>query len=99
MTEPIGPDLFRHLKTVGDPTVAPDGSRCAYVLSWIDRETSEARARIYQVDLDADSAGAIPRPVTQGKNDGHPRFSPDGATLAFLRAGVSGTAIRPARSG
>ena len=88
MTEPIGPDLFRHLKTVGDPTVAPDGSRCAYVLSWIDRETSEARARIYQVDLDAGSAGAMPRPFTQGNNDGHPRFSPDGATLAFLRAGL-----------
>ena len=88
MTEPIGPDLFRHLKTVGDPTLSPDGQRCAYVLSWIDQETSEPRGRIYQVDLDAESPRGTPNPFTQGNNDGHPRFSPDGATLAFLRAGA-----------
>ena len=90
MTEPIGPDLFRNLKIVGDPTVSPDGSRCAYVLSWIDGETSEPRARIYHVDLDAVDGDRAPRAFTQGNNDGHPRFSPDGATLAFLRAGASG---------
>ncbi len=87
MTEPIGPDLFRHLKSVGDPAVSPDGGRCAYVLSWIDEETSEPRARIYQAVLDFDGAELSPRPFTQGNNDGHPRYSPDGTTLAFLRAG------------
>jgi dipeptidyl aminopeptidase/acylaminoacyl peptidase len=91
MTEPIGPDLFRHLKSVGDPAVAPDGSRCAYVLSWIDKETSEPRARIYQAALDHDGAESPPRPFTQGNNDGHPRYSPDGTTLAFLRAGFKDT--------
>lgn len=88
MTEPIGPDLFRHLKTVGDPTVSPDGSRCAYVLSWIDQESSEPRARIYHVGLDASGTDEAPRPFTQGDRDGHPRFSPNGASLAFLRAGA-----------
>ena len=87
MSAPIGPDLFCHLKSVGDPTVSADGSRCAYVLSWIDEETSEPRARIYQVGLDAETAAVTPRAFTQGDNDGHPRFSPDGASLAFLRAG------------
>ena len=86
ITEPIGPDLFRHLKTVGDPTVSSDGSRCAYVLSWIDEETSEPRSRIYQVELDTPTADGTARPFTQGDNDGHPRFSPDGGTMAFLRA-------------
>ncbi|MDE2785243.1 MAG: S9 family peptidase [Chloroflexota bacterium] len=90
MTQPIGPDLFRHLKTVGDPTVSPDGSRCAYVLSWIDQDSSEPRARIYQAGLDAAPDGAPPQPFTQGNNDGHPRYSPNGATLAFLRAGGNG---------
>ena len=88
MTEPIGPDLFRHLKTVGDPTVSPDGSRCAFVLSWIDQESSEPRARIYHVGLDASGTDEAPRPFTQGDSDGHPRFSPNGASLAFLRAGA-----------
>ncbi len=91
MTEPIGPDLFRHLKSVGDPAVSPDGARCAYVLSWIDEETSEPRARIYQVVLDLDGAESSHRPFTQGNNDGHPRYSPDGSTLAFLRAGSKDT--------
>ena len=90
MTDPIGPDLFRHLNSVSDPTVSLDGGRCAYVLSWVDPESSEPRARIYQVGLDDVPGGGKPRPFTQGNNDGHPRFSPDGATLAFLRPGSNG---------
>ena len=91
MTELIGPDLFRRLKTVGDPTVSPDGSKCVYVLSWIDDDTSEPRARIYQVGLDSSNGDGRSQPFTQGNNDGHPRFSPDGAILAFLRAGAGHT--------
>ena len=61
MPNPIGPDLFRHLAVVSDPSVAPDGSRAAYTLSWIDPATSESRSRIYRVDLPgADAAGAPP---------------------------------------
>ena len=86
MTNPIGPDLFRHLTGVGDPTLMPGGSRCAYVLSWIDQETSQGRSRIYQVNL-ADHCGRRePRAFTQGNSDSHPRYSPDGTILAFLRA-------------
>ena len=86
MTKPIGPDLFRHLTGVADPTVMPDGSKCAYVLSWIDAETSDSRSRIYQVKL-LDSGDALePRPFTRGNSDTHPRYSPNGAFFAFLRA-------------
>ena len=85
MTEPIGPDLFRHLTAVGGPTITPDGKWCAYVLSWIDAETSEDRARIYRAALSEDDAAAEPKPFTRGNADGHPRYSPDGAMLAFLR--------------
>ena len=66
MTKPIGPDLFRHLTGVGDPTLMPDGSRCAYVLSWIDEETSQGRSRIYQVRLNE-------RCQTTGTRTIHPR--------------------------
>ena len=85
MTETIGPDLFRHLTAVGGPTIAPDGKRCAYVLAWIDAETSEPRSRVYRTTLADGAEIAEPKPFTQGNADGHPRYSPDGATLAFLR--------------
>ena len=85
MSNPIGPELFRHLTSVGDPTVSPDGSRCAYVLSWIDEATSESRSRIYQVGLADDGDRSNPRPFTRGNADTQPRYSPNGEYLAFLR--------------
>ena len=94
MTKPIGPDLFRHLTGVADPTVSPDGGRCAYVLSWIDSETSESRSRIYEVRLTDGPGCAQPRPFTRGNADTHPRYSPDGSRLAFLRADDSPEARR-----
>ena len=91
MNNPIGPDLFRQLQTAGDPSVSPDGSRCAYVLSWIDEATSEGRSRIYQVATGEPTGSEIPepRPFTRGDADAHPRFSPDGSRLAFLRPAAS----------
>ena len=88
MTNPIGPNLFRNLSAVSDPAVAPDGRRCAYVLSWVDEDTSESRSRIYQVGLDKGDGDETPEPspFTRGNTDTHPRYSPNGALLAFLRA-------------
>ena len=82
MTQPIGADLFRYLQSAGDPSMLPDGSRCAYVLSWIDAATSESRSRIYQIDTAAPGAAGVakPQPFTRGDADTHPRYSPDGNT-------------------
>ncbi len=97
MTNPIGADLFRYLQSVSDPALSPDGLRCAYVLSWVDADSAEGRSRIYQVDAagpagtglaGADGSGG--RAFTQGDLDTHPRYSPDGALLAFLRADAAG---------
>ena len=84
MPEAIGPDLFRHLTAVAEPAVSPDGSRAAYTLSWIDGDTAESRTRIYQIK----GADGQPQAFTQGNADGQPRYSPDGAALAFLRPGA-----------
>ena len=72
----------------------PDGSRCAYVLSWIDEETSQARSRIYQVRLNERCQTPEPEPFTRGNSDTHPRYSPDGAYLAFLRVDDSPEKLR-----
>ena len=85
MTNPIGADLFRHLQSAGDPAITPDGARCAYVLSWIDAESAESRSRIYLRVTSGDGASDEARQFTGGYADSHPRFSPDGRMLAFLR--------------
>ena len=82
MTNPIGPDLFRHLQTVADPTLTPAGRHCAYVLAWVDSDTGQNRSRIYRVNA---AGNGNPQPFTRGNSDTHPRYSPDGAMLALLR--------------
>jgi dipeptidyl aminopeptidase/acylaminoacyl peptidase len=86
MGKPILPDLVYHLKSVADPSLAPDGSRLAYTLSWVDREKMESRSRIMMRQMMTGEATEF----TQGIKDSVPQFSPDGKLLAFLRAEQSG---------
>jgi len=72
-------DLFR-IRLVSDPQVSPDGSQVAYTVTELDEKENRYRAAIWLVPL----AGGDPRRLTSGKHrDGQPRWSPDGATLAF----------------
>ena len=57
MSSPIAPDMVRHLKTVADPSLSPDGSRLAFGLSWVDRDTLEPRSRIMMMRLASDDLG------------------------------------------
>jgi dipeptidyl aminopeptidase/acylaminoacyl peptidase len=67
---------------VGDPRVSPDGSTVAVVVTTMDLDANEYRSRVWLVPVDG---SAPPRPVTAGeKRDGRPRWSPDGARLAFV---------------
>ena len=86
MSSPILPDIVRRLQSVGDPSLSPDGNRLAYALSWVDRENLDGRSRIMMLEL---GSGYNHR-FTQGTKDSAPRFSPDGRTLAFLRADGQG---------
>jgi dipeptidyl aminopeptidase/acylaminoacyl peptidase len=82
MSQPISPDMVRQLNTVADPSLSPDGSRLAYTLSWVNADNLESRSRIMMLELDS----GPDQEFTQGLKDSGPRFSPDGGTLAFLRA-------------
>ncbi|HET7768013.1 MAG TPA: hypothetical protein VFN74_04505, partial [Chloroflexota bacterium] len=74
-------DLYA-IKGVADAQVSPDGKRVAYVVSEIDRELDDYRTSIWVVAADGSE---VPRRFTFGpKTDSAPRWSPDGASLAFL---------------
>lgn len=94
MTKPIAPDVVRHLQSVGDPALAPDGARLAFVHSRLDPETLQSRSCLRLLALDEPipepaAAAALPD-FTNGPRDSLPRFAPDGKTIAFLRGPENG---------
>jgi dipeptidyl aminopeptidase/acylaminoacyl peptidase len=78
---PMTVDDLLAVKTVGDPQVSPDGKAIVYVVSEIDREADRSNSSLWLVP----AAGGPPRRLTTtpGTNT-HPRWSPDGKTIAFV---------------
>lgn len=68
-------DELHERSSVSSPTVSPDGSHVASVVTTIDHDANTTRSSIW---LD----GA---PLTSGPRDGEPTWSPDGRCLAFVR--------------
>jgi dipeptidyl aminopeptidase/acylaminoacyl peptidase len=76
------PEDVYALTSVGDPRISPDGRRVAYVVSRTDEEGNTYRTAIWVASLDGSEE---PRQFTSGeRNDGSPRWSPDGRWLAFV---------------
>jgi len=84
MTRRLEPDDLYAIKLVDDPQITPDGERIAYVVVEIDRKAYEYHRSIWVTATEA----AKPRRYTAGDNDTSPRWSPDGRSLAFVRAPV-----------
>jgi dipeptidyl aminopeptidase/acylaminoacyl peptidase len=77
------PDALMALQQVSDVQISPDGKRLAYTVrqAVMAGKKSEYLSHIHLSD--SDSSAALP--LTRGeKSCDHPRWSPDGKTIAFL---------------
>ena len=68
------------------PALSPDGRQVAYVLRTIDADADRTVRSLWRVESADGVAGGAPVRLTRGSADTAPAWSPDGATIAFLRA-------------
>ena len=74
-------DLFR-LRIATEPRLSPDGSVAVVTVQTVAPGYDGYRRALWLVPTDGSRP---PRPLTLGaRHDRHPRFSPDGRTLAFI---------------
>src|SRR5262245_56450930 len=77
---PMTVDDLLAVKGVSDPQISPDGRWVVYVASELDRKAGKSNSDLWLVPVD----GGEPRRLTTAEAiDDHPRFSPDGKTIAF----------------
>jgi dipeptidyl aminopeptidase/acylaminoacyl peptidase len=78
----------------GVPALRPDGRAAAVAVSSADLTADDYTSQLWLVDTEGTRP---PRQLTQGWRDAEPRWSPDGAWLAFVRAerAADGTVGKP----
>jgi dipeptidyl aminopeptidase/acylaminoacyl peptidase len=80
---PITPEDYYALEVASDPQISPDGKTVAYVVTSIDRKQNRKRSQIWMVPFNGSSE---PWALTNAESSSSPRWSPDGASIAFLSA-------------
>jgi len=79
---PPRPDDLYRLRIATEPRLSPDGRLAVVTLQTVSPGFDGYRDALWLV---ATEGGEAPRQLTLGaKHDRHPRFSPDGRTLAFI---------------
>jgi dipeptidyl aminopeptidase/acylaminoacyl peptidase len=68
---------------IGDPQVAPDATRIAFVRVSVNEKKEGYNTSIWAV---AAAGGDEPHQLSKGDHDSSPRWSPDGKYLVFVRA-------------
>ncbi|HEU4849551.1 MAG TPA: S9 family peptidase [Terrimesophilobacter sp.] len=71
------------LTSVSRPTIHPDGTWAVFATSTPNLDADAYVGQLWRVPLNGSTA---PRRMTRGFSDSAPRFSPDGARIAFLRS-------------
>jgi dipeptidyl aminopeptidase/acylaminoacyl peptidase len=76
---PLSPAQTLDRRSIGELELSPDGSRLVFTVS----EPVKAAARPRSIWLLDVASGRIRQLTFSGKNDGSPRWSPDGRSIAF----------------
>jgi len=84
-------DLFNFV-WIADPQASPDGSRAVFTRVVTDEKRTGYETSIWIV---ATSGNEGPARLTNGKHDTHPRWSPDGKRIAFVRGGEKDDTGKP----
>ena len=84
----VTPEDYFSFHFLSDPHLSPDGKAVVYVLTSIDKNKDRRDSSIWIVP--ADGSAAPRRLSAEGFSSNHPRWSPDGKTLAFLSSRPTG---------